>query len=202
MINRVFRNAAFWIALGVAVPGIASAQSNMDNQKSSDQMSSDKMSSGKMGKTGSLSASDRTFIKKAAQGGMAEVQLGKLATEKGSSEDVKKFGQRMVDDHSKANDQLKQLAASKGVDVPTSLNSKDEATKDRLSKLSGSAFDRAYMQDMVKDHTQDVSEFKKASQTAKDPDVKSWAAQTLPTLENHLKTAKSVTPEKTTASVK
>jgi len=202
MINRVFRNAAFWIALGVAVPGIASAQSNMDNQKSSDQMSSDKMSSGKMGKTGSLSASDRTFIKKAAQGGMAEVQLGKLATEKGSSEDVKKFGQRMVDDHSKANDQLKQLAASKGVDVPTSLNSKDDATKDRLSKLSGSAFDRAYMQDMVKDHTQDVSEFKKASQTAKDPDVKSWAAQTLPTLENHLKTAKSVTPEKTTASVK
>lgn len=202
MINKVFRRAAFWVALGVAVPGMAFAQSNMGNQKSSDQMSSDTMSSGKMGKAGSLSASDRMFIKKAAQGGMAEVQLGQLATEKGSSEDVKKFGQRMVDDHSKANDQLKELAASKGVEIPTSLNSKDEATKNRLSKLSGNAFDRAYMQDMVKDHTQDVSEFKKASQTAKDPDLKNWASQTLPTLEDHLKAAKSVSSEKTTASVK
>jgi putative membrane protein len=200
MTNKGFRNAAFWIALGVAVPGMAFAQSNsntMSNQKSSDQMSSDKM-----GKSGSLNVSDKTFIKKAAQGGMAEVQLGQLATDKGSNDEVKKFGQRMVDDHSKANDQLKQLAASKGVELPTSLNSKDEATKNRLSKLSGNAFDRAYMQDMVKDHTQDVSEFKKASQTAKDPDVKSWASETLPTLEDHLKTAKSVVSEKTTASAK
>jgi putative membrane protein len=200
MMNKVVRNSAFWIALGVAVPGMAIAQSNsntMSNEKSSDQMSS-----AKMGKTGSLSVSDKAFVKKAAQGGMAEVQLGQLATEKGSSDEVKKFGQRMVDDHSKANDQLKQLAASKGVEVPTSLNSKDEATKNRLAKLSGNAFDRAYMQDMVKDHTQDVSEFKKASQTAKDPDVKSWASETLPTLEDHLKTAKSVVSEKTTASAK
>ncbi len=200
MTNKGFRNAAFWIALGVAVPGMAFAQSNsntMSNQKSSSQMSPDKM-----GKTGSLTVSDKTFVKKAAQGGMAEVQLGQLAIEKGSSDEVKKFGQRMVDDHSKANDQLKQLAASKGVELPTSLNSKDEATKNRLSKLSGNAFDRAYMQDMVKDHTQDVSDFKKASQTAKDPDVKSWASGTLPTLEDHLKAAKSVVSEKTTASVK
>ena len=202
MTNKVFRSAAFWIALGTAVPGIAFAQSNMGNQKSSAQMSSDTMSSGKMGKSGSLTFSDKTFMKKAAQGGMAEVQLGQLAAEKGSSDEVKKFGQRMVDDHSKANDQLKQLAASKGVELPTSLNSKDEATKNRLSKLSGNAFDRAYMQDMVKDHTQDVSEFKKASQTAKDSDLKNWASQTLPTLEDHLKTAKSVSSEKTTASVK
>jgi putative membrane protein len=107
----------------------------------------------------------------------------------------------MVDDHSKANDQLKQLAANKGVDLPSSLDAKDEATRTRLSKLSGDAFDRAYMKDMVADHTKDVSEFRRESQSAKDPDVKNFASQTLPTLEDHLKSAKSVDSGlKTTAS--
>ena len=142
-----------------------------------------------------LDAMDRHFIRKAGQGGLAEVELGKLATEKGQSEEVKKFGQRMVDDHSKANDQLKQLAESKGVTLPTQLDAKDEATKKRLEKLSGEKFDRAYMNDMVQDHTKDVSEFKKESTTAKDPDVKSFASQTLPTLQDHLKEARSIAPK-------
>jgi len=101
----------------------------------------------------------------------------------------------MVDDHSKANDQLKQLASSKGIEVPTDLSAKDKATKERLSKLSGEQFDKAYMKDMVKDHTQDVSEFKKESTSAKDPDVKNFASQTLPTLEDHLKQARSIAPK-------
>ena len=138
---------------------------------------------------------DQHFVKKAAEGGLAEVELGKLATEKASSDEVKKFGQRMVDDHSKANDQLKQLASSKGIEVPTDLSAKDKATKERLSKLSGEQFDKAYMKDMVKDHTQDVSEFKKESTSAKDPDVKNFASQTLPTLEDHLKQARSIAPK-------
>jgi len=123
------------------------------------------------------------------------VQVGKLAAQKGQSEEVKKFGQRMVDDHSKANDQLKQLADSKGVTLPAKLDAKDEATKDRLEKLSGEQFDRAYMNDMVKDHTKDVSEFKKESTAAKDPAVKSFASDTLPTLESHLKEARSIAPK-------
>lgn len=142
-----------------------------------------------------LDAMDRHFIRKAGEGGLAEVELGKLAAEKGQSEDVKKFGQRMVDDHSKANDQLKQLAESKGVTLPTKLDAKDEATKKRLEKLSGEKFDRAYMNDMVQDHTKDVSEFKKESTTAKDSDVKSFASQTLPTLQDHLKEARSIAPK-------
>jgi putative membrane protein len=146
-------------------------------------------------KSSTLSVVDQHFIKKAAEGGLAEVELGKLATEKASSDDVKKFGQRMVDDHSKANDELKQLASSKGVEVPTNLSAKDKATKDRLSKLSGEQFDKAYMNDMVKDHTQDVSEFKKESTSAKDPEVKNFASQTLPTLEDHLKQARSIAPK-------
>jgi putative membrane protein len=145
--------------------------------------------------SGSLSSADQNFVKKAAEGGMAEVELGKLAKEKASSSEVKQFGERMVTDHSKANEELKSIASQKGVTLPTTLNAKDQATKDRLSKLSGEQFDRAYMNDMVKDHTKDVSEFKKESTTAKDPDIKSFASQTLPTLEDHLKEARQIAPK-------
>jgi len=151
----------------------------------------DKDSSG----SSQLSAMDKHFVRKAAEGGLAEVELGKLATQKASSDEVKKFGQRMVDDHSKANDQLKQLAQQKGVDLPTQPDAKDQATKKRLEKLSGEQFDKAYMQDMVKDHTKDVAEFQKESNSAKDPDVKNFASQTLPTLQDHLKEAKSIAPK-------
>lgn len=142
-----------------------------------------------------LDAVDRHFIRKAGEGGLAEVELGKLAAQKGQSDEVKKFGQRMVDDHSKANDQLKQLAQNEGVTLPTSLSATDKATKARLEKLSGEQFDRAYMNDMVKDHSKDVAEFKKESTNAKDPDVKNFAAQTLPTLEDHLKEARTIAPK-------
>jgi putative membrane protein len=108
--------------------------------------------------------------------------LAKLAAQKGSSHEVKKFGQ-IVDDHSKANDELKQLASNKGVNLPQKLNAKDEATKERLSKLSGEQFDRAYMND----HSKDVAEFRQERKAAKDPDVTSFASQTLPTLEDHLR---------------
>ncbi len=142
-----------------------------------------------------LSAADKTFIKKAAEGGLAEVELGQLAAQKASSPEVRQFGQRMVDDHSKANDQLKQVASQKGVTVPDKLTAKDAATKAKLEKLSGEAFDRAYMKDMVSDHTKDVSEFQDASQTARDPDVKDFVSKTLPTLQEHLNQAQSIAPK-------
>ena len=134
---------------------------------------------------------DNTFVMKAARGGMAEVKLGQLAVDKASSEDVKKFGQTMVDDHSKANDELKQIAAGKGINLPDSLDSKHQATYDRLSKLSGATFDRAYMKEMVADHKEDVSEFRKESTKGTDPEVKAFAAKTLPTLEHHLEMAQT-----------
>jgi putative membrane protein len=135
-------------------------------------------------------AGDPAFVKEAAMGGMAEVELGKLAAEKASNADVKKFGQRMVDDHSKANDELKMIAGAKNVTLPSALDAKHKATVDRLSKLSGDAFDRAYMRDMVADHVQDVAAFKRESQAGKDADVKAFASKTLPTLEDHLKMAR------------
>ena len=147
-----------------------------------------------MGNQGSTKAmadnkagADHHFVTEAATGGMAEVELGKLATEKASNADVKKFGQRMVDDHGKANDELKSLAQSKQITLPAAVDAKHKATVDRLSKLSGAAFDRAYVQEMLKDHQKDVAAFRTESKSGKDPEVKAWAGKTLPTLEEHLK---------------
>ncbi|MEA2599814.1 MAG: putative rane protein [Acidobacteriota bacterium] len=134
-----------------------------------------------------LSSSDRKFIKDAAEGGMMEVELGRIAASKGTDPDVKTFGQRMVDDHSKANDQLKQVASSKGVTVPPSLPASKQKDIDKFNKLSGAAFDSAYVSHMVADHKKDVAEFKKESKSGKDADVKSFASTTLPTLQDHLK---------------
>jgi putative membrane protein len=143
-----------------------------------------------MGAT-NLSSGDRKFIEKAAEGGMAEVQLGKLATQKAGTDQVKQFGQRMVDDHSKANDQLKQVASSKNVTLPTDVDKSTKREMDKLSKLSGADFDREYMKNMVSDHKKDVSDFKSEASRAKDPDVKQFAASTLPTLQEHLQLAQS-----------
>jgi putative membrane protein len=139
-----------------------------------------------------VAMADTKFMKEAAEGGMAEVALGQLAAEKASSSEVKKFGQRMVDDHSKANEELKQLASQKNVKLPQDLSAKDKATKSTLESLSGQQFDQAYMKDMVKDHKKDVSDFRRESRSARDPDVKKFATQTLPTLEEHLKQAESI----------
>ena len=177
--------------IGLMSLGAAAQSSDKAAGSSQDSSKSASSASG----SSQLSAADQTFVKKAAQGGMAEVELGKLATQKASSEDVKKFGQRMVDDHTKANDQLKQIAGNKGVTLPTDLDSKDQALKDRLSKLDGEKFDQAYMKNMVRDHTKDVSEFRKESTSGKDSDLKSFASQTLPTLEDHLKEAKNIAPK-------
>jgi len=134
-------------------------------------------------------ASDKQFVTKAAQGGMAEVELGQLAASKGSNDAVKQFGQKMVDDHGKANEELKSLAQQKNITLPSEPDAKTKSEKARLEKLSGEAFDKAYISHMVTDHKKDVAEFKKESSSGKDPDVKQWAGKTLPTLQEHLKLA-------------
>jgi putative membrane protein len=140
-------------------------------------------------KAGGKQMSDQTFVTKAAAGGIAEVELGKLAQEKGTSDQVKSFGQRMVTDHSKANDELKTLAQNKNITLPTEMDAHDKAAHDRLAKLSGAAFDRAYMQAMLTDHRKVVNEFRHESTAGQDPDIKSFAAKTLPTIEEHVKLA-------------
>jgi putative membrane protein len=141
-------------------------------------------------KSGDAKGGDaQMFVREAAIGGIAEVELGQLASQKASSADVKQFAQRMVDDHGKANTELKSLAQKKGFTVPTEVDAKHKQTMDKLSKLSGPAFDRAYMDEMRKDHKKDVSEFKQQSMKGSDPDLKAWAATTLPTLQEHMQMA-------------
>lgn len=136
-----------------------------------------------------VDAKSEMFVRDAANVGMAEVELGRLATEKASSDDVKQFGQRMVTDHTKANDELKTLAESKGITLPADLDAQHKAARDKLSKLSGTAFDRAYMDEMRNGHKKVVAEFERESKTGTDPDLKAWAAKTLPTIESHLQMA-------------
>ena len=139
-----------------------------------------------------LSDADREFIKKAAIGGRAEVELGTLATQRASRPVVRDFGAKMVKDHGAMNAELATLAKAKGADVPTTLGPAHQAVRDRLMALQGADFDRAYMQEMVKDHTQDVAEFEKASQTAGDAELRNWAAAKLPTLREHLALARDI----------
>ena len=144
------------------------------------------------GTSSALEPSDKEFVTKAGGGGLAEVQMGNLALQKASSAEVKSFAQRMVTDHSKANEELQQLATAKGVALPTDLDPDPKAALDHLSSLNNAEFDKAYMQHMVEDHQKDVAEFEKASTSAYDSDLKAWAAKTLPTLKEHLQLAQSV----------
>jgi putative membrane protein len=133
-----------------------------------------------------LNSDDLTFVKNAAEGGKAEVELGRLAADKSSNLEVKAFANRMIRDHAKADQQLSSLAASKGVDLPSGKGLMNDATFLKLKVLSGKAFDKAYVGAMVDDHKKDVAEFEKQSESAQDPDVKKFAAKTLPTLREHL----------------
>ena len=135
---------------------------------------------------------DQTFAKEAASGGMTEVKLGQLAQQNGTSNAVKEFGQRMVTDHSRADQQLRQVATQGNVSIPTAMSKKDQATYESLSKLKGTAFDKAYAKDMVMDHENDISAFKKEASQGQNTDIKKFAAETLPTLEEHLKLAKQM----------
>jgi putative membrane protein len=139
-----------------------------------------------------LSKDDQEFATKAAQGNMAEVNLGTMAAQKGTSPDVKAFGNRMVNDHGKALDELKQWASNKGFTLPTDVSADQKATADKLSQKSGKDFDKTYADTMADDHEKDAKEFDKASKNAQDPDLKAWAAKTLPVIQDHLKMAKDM----------
>jgi putative membrane protein len=139
-----------------------------------------------------MKSADGAFAMKAAQGGMAEVKLGQLAADKAASPDVKAFGQLMVHDHSEANDKLKAVAESENMTLPSDVNAKQQATYDKLSKLSGAAFDKAYVHDMVKDHEEDIKEFQKEANNGKDPKMKEFAGATLPVLQGHLSKIKGI----------
>jgi putative membrane protein len=141
---------------------------------------------------GAESSPDTAFYKHAAQGGIAEVELGNLAQQKSKNQSVRDFGAMMVRDHSAANDKLKDVAASRNVSLPTSASVSQKATKAKLEVLSGETFDKSYIKRMIKDHQEDIMMFRKEAESGQDPDAKAYAIATLPTLQAHLKKIKAV----------
>jgi putative membrane protein len=182
MSKSTMSGAALMLAAVFMAVAVAAVEVNMRAQNansSSTQNANANHGSGRM-------SSDMKFAMEAAVGGMEEVQLGQIAAQKGASDEVRQFGQKMVDDHTKGNEDLMQVASSKGWTLPTALDAKHQADVQKLSALSGEAFDREYVKMMVKDHKKDVGEFQKESTSGADAEIKSFATRTLPTLQDHL----------------
>ncbi|HEX6707175.1 MAG TPA: DUF4142 domain-containing protein [Albitalea sp.] len=139
-----------------------------------------------------LAGADRHFVEKAASDGMAEVELGQIAQQKASDDQVKQFAARMVQDHTKANDELKQIASGKGVQLPSGPDKKHASEARKMQEMSGADFDRQYAKHMLADHKAAVADFEKASKSGKDAEVKAFAEKTLPTLREHLKMAQAL----------
>jgi len=137
---------------------------------------------------------DSEFVMKAASDGMHEVELGKLAAANGKSDAVKKFGQQMVTDHGKANEELKTAAKEAGLKVPEKLSDEHQKEVDKFKDLKGADFDKKYAEHMVKDHEEAVALFQRATKEAKNPAVKTFATKTLPVIQSHLEAAKKLSP--------
>ena len=137
-----------------------------------------------------LSADDQSFIDEAARAGMKEVHMGHLALEKGMSQAVKGFAQRLVNDHTKANQQLSALAKKKGAQMPADVA--DAVTSMPIAKKTGAEFDHDFAVEMIEGHQKVIDAFEKEAMSGRDPDLKKWAADTLPTLRGHLKEAQAL----------
>ncbi|HVF50065.1 MAG TPA: DUF4142 domain-containing protein [Pyrinomonadaceae bacterium] len=189
MKRRVINGAALIAAtvamcgLGIMIPAAARSQ-NSNQSGDTNQGSGQRMS---------LNSMDTKFMMMAAQGGMAEVAMGRLAAERASSDDVKRYAQRMVEDHTRANEELMQLAATKGVTLPTAPDAKHQAMLTKMGTMTGAAFDREYLKNAgVKDHEKMQKLFTDESNKGTDPEVKAFAAKTLPVVQMHLSMARDM----------
>ncbi len=135
---------------------------------------------------------DQAFVTQAAQGGMAEVELGNVANTQGTSDMVKQFGKRMADDHAKAGTALATAAAADGLTVPTTPSAKQQAMEARMKAKHGAEFDKAYAKAMVKDHRDTIAIFEHEAKSGSSAKVKAFAQETLPTLNDHLKMAEDL----------
>jgi putative membrane protein len=179
--NNVSKFIAIFFALSVLS---ACGPKRDDGKKQAEEQNDDKFK-GKM-------ENDAEFAVEAADGGMLEVRLGRLALTNSNSAKVKQFGQMMIDDHSKAGEELQNLARSKNISLPSALSNKCQKKYDDLAGKKGEDFDKAYSKLMVKDHEDDVDKFKKEGEKGVDADIKSWAAAKVTTLEHHLQAAREM----------
>ena len=177
---RLFRAGAVVACLGLA--GTVYAQTPMAGAASA----------ATMGPATPASAKDRDFVQKAAMGGMAEVEASQVAQEKASKDSVKAFSAKMVADHGKANDELKQIATGKGMTLPAAPDAAHQKAEAKLATMSGAGFDKAYKAQMVADHQKTVALFKKEASGGNDPELKAFATKMLPDLQEHLKMAQAL----------
>lgn len=179
-----FATAVVAFAMGVSAqsypqpanPGMAGSNPGMGRMDTSDAMHS----------STAQKETDKDFVRQMIMGNHSEIDAGNLAVQKASNEEVKKFGQKMVDDHTMLLDDLTRLAEELQIKAPQAASSKDKAMAAKLSAMSGDAFDRAYVKDMVKDHEKDVAEVKKEANSAAIPEVKDAATKALPVIQGHL----------------
>jgi putative membrane protein len=141
---------------------------------------------------GQLSEKDYKFVLNAARGGMMEAQAGELAKQKGASEAVRNFGERMTTDHGKANTELKDIVTRKGATLPTTMSHGENSTMNKLEKETGADFDKTFASAMVKDHKKDLKEFQDAAKDVTDPDLKAFAQKTAGIIEEHLRMAQDM----------
>jgi len=163
-----------------------------EGESSKQQGSAQQQSQPAQGTSGSQMSGDQQFITEAAQDNQVEIQVGKLAAQKASDPAVKRFAQKLADDHTKANQQLQSLPGADQVLQSVSLPEDKRQAIDQLSGLSGKEFDRAFIDQMVQDHEKAVSRFQEVASSATDPQVKQFASQLLPTLQRHLEQAKAL----------
>lgn len=211
--SRISRSVLRLAGATIVSAGVAMAQTSMQTAPSSPSMSpspntrsmNDPTQPNAMSRSDTAQTQqqmDKKFVEGAMQGGMAEVGLGKLALQKSSNEDVKKFAQQMIDDHTKLGDDMKPVAEQIGVKMPTGLSKKDQALQARLETLSGPQFDKAYIQAMVKDHRKVYAEFQQESQSAAIPAVKEAATKGEPVIKSHLDEIEQISKSSgTTASM-
>src|SRR5436190_22535547 len=179
------RNVVFMVLVFMLALSILSCGPKRDDSKEQAEDQNENKFDGKM-------ENDAEFAVEVAEGGMLEVRLGQLAQANSNSTQVKRFGQMMIDDHSKAGEELQNLARTKNISLPAALSEKCQKKYDDLAGKKGDDFDKAYSKLMVKDHEDDVDKFKKEGDKGRDADLKSWAAGKVPTLEHHLQAAKEL----------
>ena len=139
-----------------------------------------------------LDHKDASFIKEASQGGMAEIQLGKMVTDKAQNAELKEFGKRLQQDHTAANQELMQIAQKNGVTLPSELNRKENREADKLQDKTGADFDKAFAEYAIKDHEKDIDTYQKTLRDCKDADLRAWIDKNLPVLRQHLQMVRNV----------
>ncbi|HEV2864211.1 MAG TPA: DUF4142 domain-containing protein [Pyrinomonadaceae bacterium] len=185
--------AAF--ALFAAATTSAGVSQQNTNSNSNSGNSNSNSHAGHQGHSGMTA--DSKFAMEAAMGSLAEIAAGRLATEKGASEDVKQFGRRMIEDHTKAGDELTQIATAKGMTLPTAPDPKHQSHMAKLSGLSGEKFDREYIKMMVGDHKKTVALFQREADRGADPELKGFASRNLPVIQEHLRMAQRISDKMT-----